>query len=877
MTNRFGFIHGLKTAAVALLALSPFALPAAPVRWESAGWGGGGCFWAVAFHPTREGVIYMGGDVAGAYKTEDFGKNWRFINNGLHGNAVYAMAVDAKSPETVYASTTLGLAKSTDGGANWRPVPNTGPKELGITGERGKSIHPVAVDPTDSAVVYAGTPSGKIYKSTDGAQTWRAVHGSGASAEDDGAVPLQFGKVNNATGGGMWVNNPVPKGVKPEDCAGFGFSAKIGEGRPPQLYFQVKTAAGAVYRSREVGALLASDEWRDVVLRPGDFTVDPDFAKKNAGQPAPSLAPGDFAGLKQVSFLAAGLTSGEMSVVKVKRLFVVAPSPSGGDPRLQTVKDFSSAKKVDGSHGNARSGGTAGGAVFSVAVSPRNPARVFAATQSDGLLFSDDAGATWTKLPTPSRASHVAIHAGDDRILYGAFHSSGLMKSADGGKSWAACTPPGAAKFNIVDVAVSATDPARVYCIGTLNYDGKVFASADGGKTWTENSRVKPNYADNPTLPLVHGKDGLTGLSRVQNLAVSPLNFDHLYVAADWRPAFSGDGGRTLEERVRGADISCVADLKFHKGRAYVAVMDEGVLMSDNNGRDWRQLWPRAYDANISGHAWQVAVIEEKGTERILATGSPWNKKVKNNVVVISEDGGKTYRHTEAGLPDYLPKANTMWGQGYMRALAVDPRDPRIIYAGIDGDPEAGKSGGGVFKSEDGGHTWKQLPNQPGSRRMFYALAVDPSDSKRIYWGAVGAGGGLYRSDDGGGSWTHVFKHDASVFNVVVTPDGTVYCPGKNLWKSTDHGKTWKKISDFSVGKAVVGLAVHPRDPKTIWVSSITWGEGTEGAIYKTTDGGVSWQDITGDIPRRNPLILRFNPETNELWAAGVGIYKTAQ
>jgi hypothetical protein len=228
-------------------------------------------------------------------------------------------------------------------------------------------------------------------------------------------------------------------------------------------------------------------------------------------------------------------------------------------------------------------------------------------------------------------------------------------------------------------------------------------------------------------------------------------------------------------------------------------------------------------------------------------------------------------------LPDYRPKVNTMWGQGYARALAVDPGNADVLYLGIDGDPADGKGGGGVFRSEDGGLTWQQLSSQPASRRMFYGLAVDPTDSKRIYWGACNEKGGLYRSEDAGGSWQRVFSNETWVFNVLVTDDGTVYCPGKNLWRSTDHGATWNRMTNFTDGRAIVGLEVHPSDPKTLWISTVTWSTGSNGGVYETRDGGAAWQDITGDLPYRKPLILRFNPETEELWAGCVGLFKLKQ
>ncbi|MBM4038231.1 MAG: hypothetical protein FJ290_06915 [Planctomycetes bacterium] len=106
---------------LALQLLAPVCL-AAEGSWKAVGWGGGGFFWSCAFHPTRDGVIYLGGDVAGAYKTEDKGKHWRFINRGLADYAVYALAASKASPDTLYAGTVSGLCKSTDGGATWRDI-----------------------------------------------------------------------------------------------------------------------------------------------------------------------------------------------------------------------------------------------------------------------------------------------------------------------------------------------------------------------------------------------------------------------------------------------------------------------------------------------------------------------------------------------------------------------------------------------------------------------------------------------------------------------------------------------------------------------------------------------------------------------------------
>ncbi len=674
------------------LMVSCQAAPSAPGAWEPAGWGGGGLFWSAVFDPTRPGVIYMGGDVAGVYKTDDNGRHWRLINNGLSSYAVYSLAVAPSVPNLVYAGTTGGVCRSTDGGEHWQALPET--VKLGINAQREKSVRALAVDPRDGNVVYAGTPAGKIFKTADGGQTWRQVY----------------------------------------EC----------------------------------------------------------------------------------------LPVGQVSAV---------------------------------------------------AVSPRRPATVLAAT-TNGVILSRDGGATWKNAVGPGSAASVAIAPTDPNIFYAG--AGNVYKSTDGGETWNACGAGIDPKAPVVEVAVSPKNAQTVCCIATQGWSGHFYASADGGQTWKETNRLRADIDADPTLPeeAEIKNAGTEPLSKPTNLAISPVDPAQMIIAANWRPCVSEDGGRSWSERDHGADISVVYDIRFSGPRVYAGAMDEGVLTSADGGAHWRQLWPRAWDKNLSGHDWRLAVWNQGATDRILSTCSPWD--APGDRVVISEDGGKTFSVVSDGLPETRPTANTMWGQGYLRALAPDPHHPNVVYAGIDGDVAAGKSAGGIFKSEDGGLHWKALPNQPPSRRMFFALAVDPTDSRRLYWGTCGADGGLYRSDDAGASWTRVFQQETWIFNVLVTPSGVIYCPGQNLWRSADHGQTWTQLTHGSDGQ-IVGLEVDPRDEKTLWISSTTWDESDHGWVHKTVDSGATWTDITANLPYRKPLILRFNPAANELWAGGVGLFKIKQ
>ncbi|MEI7732328.1 MAG: YCF48-related protein [Verrucomicrobiota bacterium] len=536
--------------------------------------------------------------------------------------------------------------------------------------------------------------------------------------------------------------------------------------------------------------------------------------------------------------------------------------------------------------------GKQSGVISSICVSTKNPKLVCASSTASPILRSTDAGATWVALKTPKNAAAVAIAPSDDQIMYAAFREQGVMKTTDGGETWTAASSGMDPKYLPREIAVHPADPNKVVCVANKGWDGICYQSGDGGTTWKGETNFKADHVGNPTAPEKWVKmlpPGCNRMSTLTCIAISEKIPDQVLISANWSPVFSADGGKTWEESAKGADVSVVMDVFFLKGKTYAAAMDQGLLVSENSGTTWRQLIPLAYDPETGGHQFRVLAMEKNGTEKIISTLSSWVANLPNRVL-LSEDGGKAFKLIKDGLPNYRSYANCLWGPSYPKALAVDHSNPDILYLGMDGDPEPGKEdrkGGGIFKSIDGGYTWKQLENQPGSRKGVFGLAVDPTNPKRIYWGACGTGGGVRVSEDAGESWSQCtaryFANYAFIFNLTVTPKGTVLCGcGNNLWASQDHGKTWQNLTKkpgYSV--PVVGIAVDPQNENRIWISSVTWatseggGGKTIGGIEMTEDGGKTWKDITGNTPYVKPMHLRYNPETKELWAAGSCLFKT--
>src|SRR5262249_13941907 len=147
------------------------------------------------------------------------------------------------------------------------------------------------------------------------------------------------------------------------------------------------------------------------------------------------------------------------------------------------------------------------------------------------------------------------------------------------------------------------------------------YSSHDGGKTWTspEGSPARDPGADPTDMRDPAYMRNLT------NVAIDPQDPERIFLSGDWRPFLSEDGGRTWTERVRGADISCITDIRFHGGRTYATAMDEGTFVRENDAKGWTQLWPLKYDPVFSGHYWRVGFATIDGVDRIVTTCSPWS------------------------------------------------------------------------------------------------------------------------------------------------------------------------------------------------------------------------------------------------------------
>ncbi|MGH9522883.1 MAG: WD40/YVTN/BNR-like repeat-containing protein [Terriglobales bacterium] len=226
--------------------------------------------------------------------------------------------------------------------------------------------------------------------------------------------------------------------------------------------------------------------------------------------------------------------------------------------------------------------------------------------------------------------------------------------------------------------------------------------------------------------------------------------------------------------------------------------------------------------------------------------------------------------------------AGTTWtpvfdGEGSysIGTIVLDPKNASIVWVGT-GENNAQRSvawGDGVYKSEDGGHSWKNM----GLKKSEHIgrIAIDPRDSRTVYVAAQGplwsSGGdrGLFKTTDGGKTWKNVLPNvsdNTGVTDVVIDPDNpdTIYAatwqrrrhvftyisggPESAIYKSNDAGETWTKLKSGlptdDLGR--IGLTIAPGDSSMLY-ATVEAANGHSG-IFRSTDHGATWERRSSNI-----------------------------
>jgi hypothetical protein len=310
------------------------------------------------------------------------------------------------------------------------------------------------------------------------------------------------------------------------------------------------------------------------------------------------------------------------------------------------------------------------------------------------------------------------------------------------------------------------------------------------------------------------------------------------------------------------------------------------LFWSDEARREWRQ------SHHHMGWSTHAATYDPRTNTLLAAT----NSDVFGALVQRSRDGGLTWEHLNQGL-DFAPEAE----QRVRQVWQVQPG-----HADRPGELWAGTDQAGLFRSTDDGVTWsivdsfEQRRNTDtwmagGGGLILHTILSDPQNPDRTYV-AVSAGG-AYRTDDGGASWRPVNKGLRADFLPDPFPE-TGFCVHKmalhpvqpttlyqqnhdGFYRSDSAGDEWVDISEGLPSRFGFPMAVHPAETHTVFAAPLVADIQrvmTDGqmAVWRTRDGGDSWQQLTNGLPTHAWLnVLRDAMSTDPCSPCGVYVGTT--
>ena len=511
-------------------------------------------------------------------------------------------------------------------------------------------------------------------------------------------------------------------------------------------------------------------------------------------------------------------------------------------------------------------------------VSPSDDDQIFVGT-SNLLLKSNDRGSSWESLSDTFHRSDIkglAIHPNNPNIIYARIglytfsdcsdvdnddadyeesvskYCPGIYKSTDGGESWKLLEEV-TGDPSEGGVYINEYNDSEIYSV----FGRETFVSKDGGIS----SDVFLDTKEHPIIPDVGVEIITFGESESEVFMAGLQGVYRTY-----------DNGKTWIESNTGFVGSEVVDLVTSlDGTMYATTYNLGIFKSTDGGKNWvfasfgiknwygMQLATHPEDADTlftttnggvykstnAGKSWELIggsdlcddedaggnchyhgiVVEKEAPFKVLV-GSGGDQYAKEGVGLTgSEDNGESWRNSDDGFVRDV----------HVSKLVIDPNNNNIFYATTQGETEYTDKvgdGAGVFKSTDRGNNWTQINNGLNSLETN-VLAVDPNDSDVLYLGT---------DDDG-------------------------------IYKSINGGENWEKLipsASFGVGDIVV----DPQNSDNVYMGTVDYFRLSESrgvlgdfGVYKSTDGGTTWEEFNSGLNHLGVFSLELSEENRILYA----------
>lgn len=736
--------------------------------WEFVGIGGGGAMFNPTVSPHNPDVAFVSCDMGGSFMTNNGGKTWRMFN--LHG-MVRFYVFDPLDSNTIYANS-KGLFKSTDGGNTWNLLY---PSLTEINGLVSKGDHAeevfftkdstnhkvlaLAVDPSNSSKLYAAIEINKsvaLHTSDDGGRHWskeielevgvKKIFIDPSSPKDNRIIYIAGNNGIVQKANGIWLKNRNPQGVSSLTAFSGGYDKQFDKfiiyavsgksysnstKEQPGIYFTDN--GGLNWENRQNGLLAFKQKGADF----------PEWRAIATSESHPEVLYLSYNGLK---------------IDSDTLCFGVAKSVDYGKTWKLVWKDVILKDKLIASANfskdwlNDRWGPMWGENPLSMGVSPTNPDICFGSDFGRNIKTSNG-GKTWEQVYSnhkddgswTSRGLEVTtgytivFDPFDKNHVYIPGTDIGLIESKDGALSWLSATKDN----GVPDKWVNS-------CYW-LTFDPEI-----KGKAWAV---MSPNH-DLPR-PKMFRKKGVAYLS---GGIVATENG-----GKNWQTVSEGIGEAAMTHIL--IDPTSNKDART----LYACAFGKGIYKSVDGGKIWIQK-----NKGIEGTeplAWQITRRESDGVLFLVVSRRSDDGSINNDkdgAIYKSVDGAETW--TKLSLPE---------GTNGPTSIAIDNQHSSQLLLSAWGKVTPGQftpdTGGGIFKSNDEGKTWKQVMEKD---QHIGAVTFDPRNG-RFY--ACGFNGSAYYSEDGANSWNRIKGYNFK-WGQRVEPDP---CDPERIFVITFGGGVW--------------------------------------------------------------------------------------
>ncbi len=691
------------------------ALGSSDLTWVRLGGPPGGLGYDIRYNYNDPNTWYVTDANAGVHISTDNGSTWHQSNQGIDtvggpagdGIPVFSLTVDPHDPKIIWIGTDLtgDIYKSIDGGLTWKKKSQGILQEIEIV----MSFRGFTVDPRTSDIVYA---MGELQKS--GNNVWGLNVGGVIYKTVDGGEHWKLiwdGEIPSSLARYMWIN--------PED--------------PDVMYFSTGI-----------------------------------FDRGAVGETDPDTDPTPWGGLGVLKSTDSGLTwralgyENGLDFLYIGSLFMHPENP-----------DILFA--------------AAGHVVPELALQ-----QMMAEKHSPlGIYRTVDGGESWHQVLEPEgdllvqTFSSVDICPGNSSVIY-AGSDVAIYRSDDGGDSWVLMTgksgtwgPPGVRAGWPIDLQCDPRDPYRVFA---NNYSGGNFLSEDGGRTW------------------VNASNGYSG-AQIIGVAVDPFNASRIFAVGRSGAWYSTDAGANWSGIHNPGETKPLAGGEWG-GVAFDPVNRDHVLLGSEVFLNWNALENRWISTDHQGdYGPEISEIEFAPSDPsfVYAVSANHNSMIhaynyeSGRGIILSKDGGYSWQSI----------TGEQFDNAVLTDVSVDPFDPGVAYAAAQT---------GLYKSSDYGENWAELViESPGD--PVRTVAVHLADPNRVYAGLPGKG--VFLSDDGGESWRQVFaglEPNGDYRDIIFDPANPdiVYLSDivSGIYQSTDRGETWLKLINGLSNRAATSLSI---------------------------------------------------------------------